>query len=197
MTEISQEHAGVAIPVPRRRVGQGAERCYVRFAAIGDGGIRHVLASGLRSWPALLAAQVASTHDMSWCDASTKKATAYDVRRVQLRIAVAHRPHLVALDVGAAGGRWSGADLAEIAGHLEHCCRVLSARAAVVVTTHSGTGSRRRSGLAELDGVYEDLARQFGHIHLDRSAGMAPFVEQFAAAAALRGVPVRRDWRRR
>jgi hypothetical protein len=194
MTEISQDEPGLGIAAPRRLAAAGGERCYVRFAEIGDRGARRVRTAESRGWPALVVALLASTHDVSRCDASLTRATAYDVRRVQLRVAVAHRPHLVALDLGACGARWTSEEPAQAAKHLAHCAQVLSARGAVVVTTYAGRGARCRGDRTAIEAVYEDLARRFGHIHLDRSAGIASFVEQFADAAAERSLYVPRAW---
>ncbi|MDQ7905228.1 hypothetical protein RB614_11905 [Phytohabitans sp. ZYX-F-186] len=136
---------------------------------------------------------MAAVHDVSWCDASTAGATAYDVRRVQLRVAVAHRPHVVAMDavLGDLGRRdW---DLSEIRSHLTHCAWVLTRRGAVLLTTSVGRRARwHRSRAEQLDAVYEELAQRFGTIHLDHASSAAGLADQFAAALTGRGLELPR-----
>ncbi|MFI5953930.1 hypothetical protein [Cryptosporangium sp. NPDC051539] len=162
MTEISEE----------RRTS--AERRYVRFAVIGD------RAGG---WPRTLAGVLAAAHDVSWYDASAAGATAYDVRRVQLREAVAHRPHLVALKAGVSGRDW---DVSEVRSHLTHCARVLTQRGAVLLTTGVGRQVRwHRRRASELDGIYDELAQRFGSLHLDHASSAAAVANGFAGALHL------------
>nr|BFE55594.1 hypothetical protein GCM10020063_001200 [Dactylosporangium thailandense] len=190
MTELSQEPPRRAIAAPRRRSSTGADRCYVRFAVLGDRA--GALAPWRDGWPLLLADLVAARHDISWCDASAARATAYDVRRVQLRVAVAHRPHLVVLDVGHGWSARRHRDVEDFRTHLTHCVRVLSARGAVLVTARSHRGPLGHARRQQLDTVYEGLARDFGTIHLDLATGAAGVMDQFAEAASARGLELGR-----
>ncbi len=187
MTELSQEPPGRPIAAPRRRSSTGADRCYVRFAVVGDRAGQRAFSPRRSGWTQHLAGMVAVHHDISWCDASTARATAYDVRRVQLRVALAHRPHLVALDVGFGWSALQNHDVDELRTHLTHCARVLSARGAVLITARSSRVSRRHGRVLHVNAVYDELAQQFGAIHLDRAAGPL-LMAQFAEAASARGL---------
>lgn len=169
-----------AISAYRRVSATGAQRCYVRFAALGE-----------RGWPQVLAGMLAAAHDVSWCDASATRATAYDVRRVGLREAVAHRPHVVALDAGLADLRRRDWDLEEVRAHLTHCADLLTRRGALLLTTGVGRrGFRHRSRAAQLDAVYAGLAARFGTLHLERAPSAAETASGFAEALRGRGLDV-------
>ena len=178
------------------RAGEGAQRSYVRLAVLGDRGCRR--AHRADAWPLDVAAELARRHDVSLCDASEAGASAYDVRRAQLRVAVSHRPRVVALDVGAAELRQRDWDVAEFRSHLMHCARVLTTGGAVVLST--GVGSREwrhRERAARMDAVHEELAATYGVIHLDRDRGGAELAERFMAALAEPGSGASLSARRR
>lgn len=185
---------GGTMGVSRRTTPDGAERCYVRLAVIGDRG-RSVPWRGL-GWTEMLADVVGASHDVSICDVTARGATAYDVRRVQLREAVAHRPHLVALDAGRSDLGRRDWDLAQVRAHLWHCARVLADRGAVVVTAGPGSGGgRHRDRIAQLEGVYGELAHRLGTIHLDPRTRGAEVATDLVAALGTRGLGLRRDVR--
>lgn len=187
MAEESGGSSHRSISAPHRRSGTNGDRRYVRFVVLGDRG-GWPWTPWRDSWPQLLSDTVATSHDISWCDPSKRGATAYDVRRVQLRVAVAHRPHLAFLDLGHGRSLRRHRDIGAFHTHLTHCCQVLTDGAAVLVTARS-----RRRGLdgalgPQLDAVYEELARDFGTIHLDLATGSVRVIEQFAEAARGRGL---------
>ena len=193
MAEMDFGPAGSTSGAARWSLPEGATRNYVRFAAIGDRASRHRWARTGAGWPRVLASLLAEVHDISWCDASTAAATAYDVRRVQLRTAVAHRPHLVALDVGVGSLGRRDWDVTEIRDHLTHCARVLSQKGAVLLTAGVGPRARRHGFRAEqLDAVYGELARRFGTVHLDHASSPAALADQFADALGVRGLVLSR-----
>lgn len=178
MSANGHRSSGASIGAVRRTAVDGAGRCYVRFAVLG----------GRPGWPQVLAGRVAAAHDVSYCDASAATATAYDVRRVQLRVALAHRPHLVALDAGLADLGRRDWDVTAIRSHLAHCAHVLSRRGAVVLTTGVNGRSRwHRTRGAQLDEVYADLARSFGTVHVGGESA-AEVADRFTAVLAGRGL---------
>lgn len=178
MSAHGHRSSGTAIGAVRRTAVDGTERCYVRLAVLG----------GRPGWPQALAGRVAAAHDVSYCDASVANATAYDVRRVQLRVALAHRPHLVALDVGLADLGRRDWDVTAIRNHLSHCVHLLSRRGAVVLTTGVNGRSRwHRARGAQLDEVYDDLARRFGTVHVG-GVSAAEVADRFAEVLARRGL---------
>ncbi|MFC4946686.1 hypothetical protein [Pseudonocardia sp. GCM10023141] len=138
----------------------------------------------MTDWPQQLAGAIGTAHDLSWWDVRSARASTYDVRRVQLRAAVAHRPHLVALASGLVDVRRREWDRAEARAHLVHCVQVLSQRGAVVLTTRldarrpgpltSTHSARLRSRMQELNGIYDELHERFGTIHLDCSGHPDP-----------------------
>ncbi|MDH6522847.1 hypothetical protein M2163_000646 [Streptomyces sp. SAI-135] len=177
MTGMSYQPPHLTIGAPRRRLETGADRCYVRLAVMGDGATLRSRGPMGRGWPQMLARVIGAAHDLSWCDARSAGATTYDVRRVQLRVAVAQRPHLVCLAAGLADVRDPQWDFAATRAHLLHCARVLSRRGAVLLTTRPGAGRRGQAGswrsasrrlrIRQLDGLYDELHERFGTIHLD------------------------------
>lgn len=193
MTEMDFRPTDTTIGAVRRTVSGGGERCYVRFAVLGDRGGRWPSAAGTGGWPRLLADLVGESHDVSWWDASVAGASTYDVRRVQLRAVAAHRPHLVALDAGRAELGRRDWDVSEVRAHLTHCAQALTRRGAVLLTTTPARRSRwHRCRAEQLDGVYVELARRFGTVHLDRSASAAATAERFAEALSARGLELAR-----
>ncbi|PSM39036.1 hypothetical protein C6Y14_34010 [Streptomyces dioscori] len=174
---MSHQPPHLTIGAPRRRLATGAERRYVRLAVMGDGATLRTTGRTARGWPQLLARVIGAAHDVSWCDTRSAGAATYDVRRVQLRVAVAQRPHLVCLAAGLADVRDPQWDPAATWAHLVHCAQVLSNRGAVLLTTRQGTGrlgqagswrsASRRSRIRQLDDLYDELHDQFGTIHLD------------------------------
>jgi hypothetical protein len=133
---------------------------------------------------------VAAAHDVSFCDASFAGATAYDVRRVQLRVALAHRPHMVALDAGLADLGRRDWDVTAIRSHLAHCAHLLTRRGVVVLTTGDNGRSRwHRARAAQLDEVYDELARTFGTVHVG-GVPAAEVADRFAEVLAGRGLPL-------
>lgn len=193
MTEMNSRPRGT-IGVARRAVQDGAQRCYVRLAVIGDRGRRAPLRGA--TWTEVLAHVVAASHDVSVCDVTARGATAYDVRRVQLRVAVAHRPHLVALDAGGSDLGRRDWDLAQVRAHLWHCARVLTDRGAVVVTTGPGPGRRgHRDRAAQLDAVYGELAQRLGTIHLHPAPRGPEVPGDLVAALEARGLRLGHDVR--
>jgi hypothetical protein len=186
MTEMGYRPPRLAIAAPRRTSANGPERCYVRLAVLG---------ARLRpgGWPDLLARRVASAHDVSWCDATGPRATAYDVRRVQLRVAAAHRPHVVALDADLADLHARHWDPDQLRDHLTHCARVLTQRGAVLLTAGGGYHVPwRRSRVKRLDEVLAELADRFGTVHLDRASSAVELTDRFASALARRGLELAR-----
>ncbi|MFG2514080.1 hypothetical protein [Streptomyces sp. NPDC048584] len=177
MTGMSYQPPRLTIRAPRRRLATGVDRCYVRFAVMGDGATLRSKGPASREWPGLLARVVGTTHDLSCCDTRSAGATTYDVRRAQLRVAVAHRPHVVCLAAGLADVRDADWDPAAVRAHLVHCAQVLSHRGAVLLTTRQGAGRLGRAGswcsesrrgrIRQLDDLYDELHERFGTIHLD------------------------------
>ena len=206
MPEPAPQIPEVAIAPPRRTATTGADRCYVRLAVMGDRPSWR--ANGPRSsdWPRQLARVIASAHDLSWWDVRSGRASVYDIRRVQLRAAVAHRPHLVAMATGLVDARSREWDVAEVRSHLLHCARVISERGAVLLTTRldvrhphllaAGGPARLRSRVQQLNGVHEELHERFGTIHLDPTSAEGPDpyprgagpVDRFARELARRGL---------
>ncbi|MGW6795969.1 hypothetical protein [Streptomyces chartreusis] len=180
MTGMSYQPPRLTIGVPRRRLATGMDRCYVRFAVMGDEATLPSKGSALKRWPQLLARVIGTTHDLSWCDTRSAGATAYDVRRVQLRVAVAQRPHVVCMAAGLIDVKDAQWDPAAVRAHLVHCAQVLSRRGAVLLTTRQGVGrlgrsgnwcsASRRSRIRQLDDLYDELHERFGTIHLDPSS---------------------------
>ena len=192
---MTHDDAGPTSSEAMNRARDGAHRSYVRLAVLGDQGCRR--AHRADAWPLDVAAELARRHDLSLCDVSEAGASAYDVRRAQLRVAVSHRPRVVALDVGAAELRQREWDVVEFRSHLMHCVRVLTAAGAVVLST--GVGSREwrhRERAARMDAVHEELAATYGVIHLDRGRGGAELAERFLAALAEPGSRVSPSARR-
>ncbi|MFE0440086.1 hypothetical protein ACFW2K_34765 [Streptomyces nigra] len=197
MTGMGYQPPRLTIGAPRRRLATGAHRCYVRFAVMGDEATLRSKGAAVKGWPQLLARMVGTTHDLSWCDTRSAGATTYDVRRVQLRVAVAQRPHVVCLTAGLADVRNPDWDLAAVRAHLVHCVQVLSHRGAVLLTTRQGAGrrgragswcsARRRSRIRQLDELYDELHERFGTIHLDPSspaAGIRPSANELTGRFA-------------
>lgn len=193
MTEMDHRPTDRPIGIARRKKPNGTARCYVRFAVLGDRGGQRAPVGVSGGWPYLLADAIASSHDVSWCDASASGATAYDVRRAQLRVAVAHRPHLVALCAGLVDARRRDWDVGEVRSHLTHCARQLTRQGAVILTTAvSRRVGIRRDRVEQLNAVYDELVRQFATVHLDHRLGAAAVADQFAGVLSARGLEVRR-----
>lgn len=182
------------------RDGAGIDRGYLRYAVIGDAaGRRH-----RDAWAWRLADDLARRNIVSMCDRTSPGATAYDTRRVQLREAIAHRPHLVALVPGLAGidGRdWDGD---AVRGHLLHCAMVATQHAAIVMTVRLDpqrsavdrlwpARRRRQARIEFVNAVFAEIDRRYGGIHLlapatrsGRSLGAT--VDRFSAALSSYGI---------
>ncbi len=189
MTEMDFRAAGRAVGAARRLTATGEERCYVRYAVLGDWAGRRPFGPNRGGWPARLGSVIATRHDLSWCDASAPRATAYDVRRVQVRAAITHGPNLVALDVGLSGLGRKDWDVAEIGDHLTHSARVLAHRGAVVLTASIAQRAtrRHRARAVRIDAVYEELSERFGTIHVEGATATA-LVRDFATRLGERGL---------
>lgn len=192
MTEM-EHRSHVAVGASGRMLSAGSGRCYLRVAVMGDQASRFVRSPARDRWPEALRSTIARAHDVSWCDASTAGATTYDVRRVQLREVAAHRPHLVALDAGWGELGRRDWDVSEVRAHLTHCARVLTQRGALVLTAGPGRGGRwHRSRADQLDEVYDELARRFGTVHVDRQGSPSATAARVAEALAGRGLDLPR-----
>ena len=67
---------------PTRKLPHGSARSYVPFAALGDSataGVGDRAADSWRGWARLLAASMAASHDVSFCNAAVPGATAAQV----------------------------------------------------------------------------------------------------------------------
>lgn len=148
---------------------------YLRFATIGTATRRWSLS---RSWPVYLAHRLGAGREVSACDLTAPGATAYDVRRVQLREVVRHRPHVVALSLGTADADRMDWDRDEVRRHLLHCSMVLSQHGAIVMTAsldpvQRGLNAlrpsrrRRRTRIEWINSVCAEAAGRYGGIHLD------------------------------
>jgi len=207
MTEIPVRSSRPSRAAARHRERAGVDRAYLRYAVIGDSSSRG-RRSASTSWAWRLADALARGNALSLCDATRRGATAYDTRRVQLREAVAHRPNLVALTPGLADiGRrdWDGD---AVRAHLLHCAMVLSQHDAIVLTVRLDpsqrgldlirpTRSRRRARIESINGVFAEIERRYGGVHLvpagrSQSSSRAgrraeATIERFCAALGARG----------
>jgi len=167
--------------LPARRDESGALRAYVRFAAIGDSatyGIGDRVDGSWRGWAALLAASMADSHDVSFCNLAQPGATAADACHDQLPEAVHHSPHLASLVVGINDTMRSNWDDQLIRLHLLQCAQQLADSGAVLLTVrfhdHSELlplpRSLRRHLSRRIDVVnaaYDEIHDRHGGIRLD------------------------------
>lgn len=169
MTETNFSRAARPILSPRHTDATGVDRCYVRFAVIGDR--LSPPRSGSGAWPQLLARTVGQQHDVSFCDLAQPGATAYDVRRVQLREALVHRPHLVALTAGRVDAGRRDWDPESVRSHLLHCAVTLTRHGALLLTAPPRTGlllrCARRGRLEQLAEIYDEIHTRFDTLRLD------------------------------
>lgn len=181
MSEMPLGSEGPAGTVPP--AGARPERGYVRFAVIGDASGRG-RPSGSSAWAVRLADVLGRRHVVSMCDLARRGATAYDTRRVQLREAVTHRAHIVALTPGFADVKrrdWEGE---AVRAHLLHCAMVLSQHGATVLTVRLDprqrgigrlrpTRRRRRARIEAINSALAEIDRRYGGIHLVPSESRA------------------------
>lgn len=164
-----------------RTPGPNGDRKYVRFAALGDSathGLGDLVGDRWRGWASLLAGSIAESHDISFCNLATPGATAVDVRDKQLRVALAHRPHLASLVVGLNDTMRSTWDPAGLHDDLLRCADDLAGQGALLMTVrfhdHSrvlGLPSRlarhvsRRIQMVNV--VFDEIDATYGGIQVD------------------------------
>ena len=116
-------------------------RSYLRFASLGDSTtagigdpIREREGPHWRGWAKLLADAMAGAHDVSFCNTAVSGATAADVRRLQLRDALHHRPDVASLVVGVNDTMRSTWSAERIRDDLMHCADALAGEGALLLT---------------------------------------------------------------
>lgn len=158
-----------------------ADRKYVRFAALGDSathGLGDLVGDRWRGWARLLAGSIAESHDISFCNLAASGATAADVRNKQLRVALAHRPHLASLVVGLNDTMRSTWDPAKIHDDLLRCADDLAGQGALLMTVrfhdHSrvfGLPSRLARPMSRridmVNAVFDEIDETYGGIQVD------------------------------
>ncbi|MCW2782600.1 MAG: family lipase [Marmoricola sp.] len=134
-----------------------------------------------RGWSRLLHAALATTYDVSYCNLAVTGATAYDVRRTQLRDAVAHRPDLVSLIVGINDTMRSSWDPARVREDLHACADELAASGSMLLTarfhdfpaTLGVPGPLQgplRKRLAVVNDTYAEIHARHGGVQVDLAA---------------------------
>jgi lysophospholipase L1-like esterase len=167
-----------------RALPSGAQRSYVRFVTVGDSatcGVGDPAHDGSwRGWARILAGAIAEDHDLSFCNLAVSGSTSADVRRVQLPVALEHRPHLAALIVGLNDTMRSSWDPLDVRANLLACAEALSEQGAVLMTVRfhdhgrvlrlpwplAGVIARRIDALNE---IFDEMHRTHGGIRVDLS----------------------------
>lgn len=178
---------------PTRKLPHGSARSYVRFAALGDSataGVGDRADDSWRGWARLLAASMAASHDVSFCNAAVPGATAAQVRTHQLSIALEHRPHLASLVVGINDVLRADWDAQEFRGDLLFCADRLSEQGAVLATVRFHDHGRvfglprpvrgfltRR--INEVNSVYDEILARWDGIQLDLGAHPGIYDREF------------------
>jgi lysophospholipase L1-like esterase len=157
---------------------------YLRFAALGDSatvGLGDPVPGGWRGWSRLLAAALAASYDMSYCNLAASGATAGDVLRTQLDDAVAHRPDLASLVVGVNDTMRAGWHPERLREELMTCAGALHAAGATLLTArfhdHGAVfglpGLLRRplhARIEAVNAVYDEVHATFGGHRVDLAA---------------------------
>lgn len=157
---------------------------YVRFAALGDSatvGVGDPVAGGWRGWARLLAAELATSYDLSFQSFAVTGATARSVREEQLAAALTHRPTMASLVVGLNDTMRSSWHDQRFADDLLWCADALAAEGAVLLTARfHDLGEvlglpgfvRRPLGrrVAVVNEVYAEVHRRHGGVQVDLTA---------------------------
>src|SRR5207247_1404562 len=118
---------------------------YVRFAALGDSvtyGLGDRASERFRGWARLLGEAIACDHHVSLCNVARPGATAADVRREQLTLALDHRPQVASLIVGINDTMRSTWDSAEVRDDLLYAAGRLVDEGALLLTVRFHDHSR-------------------------------------------------------
>jgi lysophospholipase L1-like esterase len=164
-----------------RTLGNGAERAYVRFAALGDSatcGVGDVADGRLRGWSRILADAIAQNHDVSFCNLAVPGSTTDDVWRRQLSDAVDHRPNLASLIVGLNDTLRSDWNPATARGRLLQTADELACCGATLLTVtfhdHARVFGLPRflarplsERIEQLNEIYEEIRLHYDSIHVD------------------------------
>jgi lysophospholipase L1-like esterase len=159
-------------------------RGYVRFAALGDSttaGIGDRTPSGWRGWARLLAAALATTYDVSFCNLAVRGATARDVRERQVPAALTHRPDVASIIVGVNDTMRSTWDADRLRADVMSAAGALHGAGAQLLTLRFhdhgavlGLPSVLRRPLAarieHVNAVYDEVHAVYGGIQVDLSA---------------------------
>lgn len=170
-------------------------RGYLRFASLGDSttvGIGDPDPSGQhwRGWAEILADAMATGQDVSFCNTAVSGATAVDVRRLQLRDAVDHRPDVASLIVGVNDTMRSTWSAERVRDDLMHSAGELHAHGAVLLTVRFhdhgeilGLPGLLRRPLArridQVNAAYDEVHATFGGIQVDLSEHAETFERSF------------------
>jgi lysophospholipase L1-like esterase len=133
---------------------------------------------GWRGWARLLADSVAYSHGLSFCNLAVTGATAADVRRTQLREALAHRASVASLVVGLNDTMRSTWDPAQVHDDLVHTARSLADQGALLLTARFHDHSkvfRLPSRLARpmsrrieaVNAAYDEIHATYGGLRVD------------------------------
>jgi lysophospholipase L1-like esterase len=163
----------------------GSERCYVRFAALGDSatsGVGDPAHDGtLRGWARILADAIGQSHDVSFCNVAVPGATTADVWRAQLPEALRHRAQVASLIVGLNDTMRASWDPVAIRTSLLMSAAGLTSRGALLMTVRFHDHARvmrlprplarlMTGRLEELNEVLEEVHERYGGVQLDLSA---------------------------
>ena len=163
----------------------GARRGYIRFVALGDSatcGLGDADPTGSwRGWARLLAAAINQDHDISFCNLAVAGSTVGDVRRNQLRDALAHRAHVASLIVGLNDTVRSTWDPTAVRADLLYCAQRLSERGALLLTVRfhdharvfhlrGRLGRGLRARIDFLNEVYDEIHERYGGLRVDLAA---------------------------
>lgn len=185
-----RREAVTSVTMPARQDMSGALRAYVRIASVGDSatyGIGDRVDGGWRGWAALLVASLGESHDVSFCNLARPGATVADVRKDQVREAVAHRPHLTSLIVGLNDTMRSSWDDHLVTTELMGCAQQLHDAGSLLMTVRFHDHAellplprvmRRHLSrrIAVLNAAYDDIAARYGALQVDLSS--APEVKE-------------------
>jgi len=178
---------------PNRNLPHSSARNYVRFAALGDSataGVGDRADDSWRGWARLLAASMATSHDVSFCNSARAGALVADVRRDQLPQALAHRPHLASLIVGLNDTMRSTWDAAQLRADLLHCAEQLIGNGAMLLTVRFHDHTRvfglprlitrpLRSRIDVLNDVYDEIHDRHGSLRVDLDAHPGIYDREF------------------
>lgn len=179
MTE--RPRARAPISAPTRTDAQGAQRSYVRVAALGDSvthGLGDPKVGGYRGWARILTQAMAQHHDVSLCNVARPGATTADVRLEQLSDALEHRPHVASLVVGLNDTMRSTWNADGVRAELLDAAAQLAEVGVLLLTVRFHDHSRvlrlprvlarpMRERIAVLNAVYDEIHERFDGVQVD------------------------------